>query len=173
MPPKTVALLRGVNVGGHRRLPMAQLVDCLESAGFSDVVTYLQSGNVAFRAPKVLDVGAVLGQLVAERFGFDVELTLRTAAELAAIVAATPYPTDEPTALHVAFLESPPDPAVAAAVDLAPFAPESFTVAGREVYLHLPGGMGTARLPSRLAFVRGATMRNWNTVTALAALAQG
>ncbi|MEZ5100718.1 MAG: DUF1697 domain-containing protein [Thermoleophilia bacterium] len=169
---RVVALLRGVNVGG-RRLAMATLRDGLARAGCDRVETYVQSGNVVLVPPEPApdDLAGWLEARIGELAGFPVPVVLRTAAELAAVVAASPYPQAGGAQLHVSFYrEAPVD--LLAGIDLAAFAPGHATLVGRDLYLHLPDGMGRAALPAALARAGGtATTRNWNTVLRLAELA--
>lgn len=169
---RIVALLRGVNVGG-RRVAMAALRDGLARAGCDRVETSMQSGNVVLVPPEPApdDLADWLEAEIGELAGFPVPVVLRTAAELAAVVAANPYPRAGGTQLHVTFYREPPV-GLLAGVDLAAFAPEHATLVGRDLYLHLPEGMGRAALPAALARSGGtATTRNWNTVLRLAELA--
>jgi uncharacterized protein (DUF1697 family) len=166
---RSLALLRGVNVGGRRALPMTDLTQWLLDAGFTSVSTYIQSGNVVLEHRARLDVGARVRAVIAEHTGWDVPVVVRSAVQLAEVVAANPYPQAEPTTLHVAFLESAPDVGPLADLDPQRWLPEEFTAHGREVYLHLPQGMGRSVMAPRLAILKNATTRNWNTVLALAA----
>lgn len=173
-----VALLRGVNIG-KRRLAMADLRAGLEAAGGTDVVTYVQSGNVVLTLPAVAtrgtdDDGVVwLAEAISAIAGFDVQVVLRTRAELEAVVAANPYPDLGGTTLHVLFHAAVPPADLLSRLDLAAFAPEHATLVGREVYLKLPNGMGRAVLPAALDKAtrsrppRLVTARNWNTVLEL------
>jgi uncharacterized protein (DUF1697 family) len=172
-----VALLRGVNVGGNRKVPMAQLRECLAELGFTDVRTYLQSGNAVFRATSVptAEVAGRIEESLTRELGFDVPTVVLTGAELAKVVAGNPYPEveSEPTKLVVSFLSGPVAPEVAAAFDLSDL-PERGQVGDRVVYLHYPDGQGVSKLvpamlERRLGGVRG-TARNWRTVTELLAL---
>jgi len=170
--PGYVGLLRGINVGGRHRLPMAELRAFLETSGFTEVRTYLQSGNVIFSSTGTVKLAALEAAL-AEKFGFEITVVLRTPREMGRIVAGNPFPSVGPTKLHVAFMvEAPPSSAVEG-LDVGAFAPEQVVLRGRDAYLHLPGGMGRARLPSWLFGRLGvrATVRNWSTVTTLADLA--
>ena len=176
---RSVALLRGINVGGKRPVPMAELRDVFEAAGLDDVRTYVQSGNVVFSHDErdAVVLTDRLEQAIAERFGSDVAVVLRTADELEAVVRANPYadlvPLAPATALHVTFLDRRMEPSVLS-VEGADFAPEELAVVGRDVYLFLPGGIGRSKLAARVARqvapVR-ATTRNWNTVRKLRELA--
>jgi uncharacterized protein (DUF1697 family) len=170
-----VALLRGVNVGGKAKVAMPALRSAIESAGATEVRTYIQSGNVVFThaARSAATLEGELEQRIHAAFGFDVPVLLRNAPQMRAVVDANPYPGTEGTKLHVVFLRDPPDAAALAKVHVARFAPEELTVVGRELYLHLPHGIGRAKLPPALGKVPGvATARNWNTVTKLLAMTE-
>jgi uncharacterized protein (DUF1697 family) len=173
-----IALLRGINVGGNRKIPMADLTDVFAAAGCGDVRTYIQSGNVVFtddsRPEETL--GDDLQRGIQAAMGFDVPVVLRRAEEWVSVIEQNPFPGIEPTKLHVSFLVAPPSAGEVEAVDGAAFAPEEFVVNGREVYLHLPDGMGRARLPPALGrtLLRSpATTRNWRTVEKLLDLVSG
>lgn len=181
-----VALMRGVNIG-RRRLAMADLRRALEAAGCSDVTTYLQSGNAVVDVPRAAgataaSVGPWLEEIIGAAAGFEVPVVVRTGAEMAAIVAANPYPDAGGTALHVVFYRPGPEPGpvaeqAVARIDPAAFAPEACTARGDDLYLHLPGGIGRSALAkagdtaARRKPILLGTARNWNTVTELAALA--
>ena len=172
-----MALLRGVNVGG-RKLSMAALKAALEEAGCRDVVTYIQSGNVVLTPPKPApkDLRAWLEKQISPVAGFDVAVVVRTDAELRKTIERNPYPNASGTQLHVVFFEAaPPKPFI----DQTEFAPEEFTLVGKDLYLHLPNGMGRAKLPialekaGRKAKGDPGTARNWNTVLKLLEMATG
>ena len=168
---RSVALLRGVNVGGHHQISMRALVAWLEESGFTEVVSYINSGNVVVDHPPRLDVAGRITELVAERAGFSVPVVVRTADALAEVIAANPYPHAEEGTLHVAFLEPDVEPRPFD-VDADRWTPEEFIVVGDEVYLHLPKGVGRSVMVPRLALLKRATMRNWKTVNALDELAR-
>jgi uncharacterized protein (DUF1697 family) len=168
-----VALLRGINVGGSGKLPMADLRDVFSDAGGSEVQTYIQSGNVVFRhrAASGDRLQVDLEHAIEAATGLEVPVVVRTRDELASVVEANPYEGVEPTKLHVAFLTADPAPGSIDRVDLERFLPEECVPVGREIYLHLPNGMGRAKLPNALAAIGTATTRNWRTVTTLLDLA--
>lgn len=167
-----VALLRGINVGGNRRLAMGDLREVVATAGGTDVRTYIQSGNVVLshRARSGGRVAAEIEERIAEATGMEVSVVVRTAAEWTQIVSANPFPAAGPTQLHVVFMKEPVSPSAAEGLDLDALAPEELVVSGRELYLHLPDGMGRAKLPVALERSRlggTGTSRNWRTVLAL------
>lgn len=173
-----VALLRGVNVGGARKLPMARLRALLSGLGYDDVATYVQSGNAVFSADAgdARRLAQAIERAIEDEFGFEVNVTLRTREELAAVVAANPFPAaaSEPKALHVIFLSEAVDPGRLADVDAAAFEPERFELHGRELYLWLPDGLGRSALAQALTERRlgvSATARNWRTVETLLGMA--
>lgn len=176
MVTTSIALLRGVNVGGNRKVPMAELRALFVDAGFENVTTYIQSGNVVFahrkRSPDALE--ADLEARIQAAVGFDVSVVVRTAHQWDGVVRNNPFPGVEPTKLHVAFLKSDPAPDWADAIDVAAFAPEELVLVGRDLYLHLPNGMGRAKLPPTLRALRTpTTARSWQTVMKLQELASG
>lgn len=166
------ALLCAVNVGGRRRVPMAQLRDVLGGRlGWGGVRTHLQSGNAVFTTAD-RDPRGRLEQALEAEFGFEVPCVLRTADELAAEVAACPFPAAQldPAKLAVLFLQEEPQHGRFDAIDREAYAPDEFRHIGRAVYCYYPGGMGRSKLPAALARVRPAltaTARNWRTVLAL------
>jgi uncharacterized protein (DUF1697 family) len=169
--PTHVALLRGINVGGKNLLPMKELVRLFEKSGCVDVVTYIQSGNVVFSNPATA-LDGFAGEMAAaieKRFGLRVPVVLRSAQEIAAVLAKNPFlaRSPDPKALHVAFLAAKPAAANAARLDPKRSPGDSFELRGRDLYLHLPNGVAKTKLTNdyldrTLATV--ATVRNWNTV---------
>ncbi|MFB6440634.1 DUF1697 domain-containing protein [Streptomyces sp. NPDC056411] len=176
---RQIALLRGINVGGHNRFPKARQLELAESLGFRDVSVLLQTGNIVFADPGTPpeETARVLHERIAAELGLTVPVIVRTGAELAAAVAANPFPqaVPEPKTLHVTFLSAAPaDTSPLDALDAAAFAPDRCRLVGRELYLWCPGGIGRSKLAEAVGRARlgvTATARNWNTVTKLLALA--
>ena len=173
-PGTYVALLRGINVGGHRKVPMVELRQVMDGLGWTDVRTHLTSGNAVFTAGErsTAELAAELEAAIAGHFGFPVACLVRTAGELRAAADACPYPAADldPARLLVLFLDRAPDAGRLAAVDPAAFAPDEFRAGERELYCWFPNGMGRSKLPGALeAACRGRTVtgRNWRTVTKL------
>jgi uncharacterized protein (DUF1697 family) len=151
---------------------MAQLRTAVESLGHTDVATYIQSGNVIFSS-----VGRVtprsLEKLIAATFGIETDVMLRTPAQLAKALHDNPFPQAEPSRLHIGFMAAKPATAAMATLDTQRFLPEQFAINGTELFLHLPAGMGTTKLPAYLGRVLKVptTIRTWRTVVTLAELA--
>jgi uncharacterized protein (DUF1697 family) len=172
-----VALLRGINVGGKNRLAMADLVALCEAVGCRDVATYIQSGNVAFQASATLakQLPGKLSAAIAKKHKLEVPVIVRSADQLAAVVASNPYlrakhPIEQ---LHVVFLADTPSPAAARALDPKRSPPDEFVVHGGELYLRCPAGVGNSKLTNAYfdaKLVTTSTARNWKTVLALDAL---
>lgn len=174
-----VALLRGINVGGHHKLPMKTLVALFETVGCRDVKTYIQSGNVVFTAESELasNLPQSIPKAVANALGFAPPIILRSAAEMTRIVADNPYleHRDEPKTLHIVFLADRPSPEEAGRLDPDRSPPDRFTVRGREIYLHCPNGLARTKLTnawfdSKLSTI--STMRNWRTTCQLLEMTQ-
>lgn len=172
-----VALLRGINVGGKHRVPMATLRELFVAAGASDVETYIQSGNVVYTAASSL-ARALPDQVraaIVETFGFDAPIVSRTAAQLREVGQAHPFAdrvADEKL-LMVAFLDRAPAAASIAALDPNRSPGDLLEVRGQQVYLGFPNGSGRSKLDANwLDRSLGAvgTWRNWRTVQALVEL---
>lgn len=174
---RQVAFLRAVNLGATRRVPMAELRSHLSAEGFDGVSTYLASGNVLLTSELAPDeLARELEARIAARFGLDVPVAVRTRDALAAIVASNPLAAVavDPKRYQVSFLSAEADPALAARLDAVAVAPEAVAVRGREIFAWHPNGIIRSQLAKALGDRRlGATARNWNTVTALLALASG
>ncbi|HWH33736.1 MAG TPA: DUF1697 domain-containing protein [Acidimicrobiales bacterium] len=180
-----VALLRGVNVGGRNRLSMADLRSVMEDLGHREVRTYIQSGNAVFGADGHSAVLArQLAQAVGERLGIRPHVVVLSRGELAAVVAANPFPdVADPKALHAGLRHDEPGEAARAVMESARGraqergSGEDVRLVGRTLYLHTPAGLGRSDLAAQLALAggplaagEGTTLRNWATVTRLLAM---
>jgi uncharacterized protein (DUF1697 family) len=177
---RQVALLRAVNVAGHGKIAMADLCAAAEEAGLKGVRSLLQSGNLVFDAAtrSASAVESLLESVCAKKFGVKTDVHIRTAAEIAAIVAANPFTREaksDPGFLHVLFMRAAPVRGGLTALRAAINGREIVRDAGvRGVYIFYPDGAGRSKLtPAVLARHLGAsgTARNWNTVLKLAAKA--
>jgi len=170
-----VALLRGINVGGKAKIAMAALRDTCAAVGCEDVVTYIQSGNVVLKSKLTADkLRAALEGAITKEFGFNPAVMIRTAREISAVIDRNPCAGSDDKTVHVGFLHAAPNAATKKCLGAIDCAPEELAVVGRDIYLHLPNGMGRAALPVQMErCLRPApvTVRNWRTVTKLAELA--
>lgn len=170
-----MALLRGVNVGGRGRVPMAELRTLLAGLGLGEVRTYIQSGNALFtsREHDRATLARTLEQAVDETFGVPARVVLRTFAELAAVVGVHPF-GDNTSRSYVAFLAEAPSAEGLARLAELDVAPDRFEVVGSEVFLQYADGVQGARLTGAQLERRlgvAATARNWRTVLRLVELA--
>jgi uncharacterized protein (DUF1697 family) len=169
-----VALLRGVNVGGNNKLPMKSLTALCEAQGCTKVQTFIQSGNVVFRASAKIATAlpSKLTSQIKDEFGFETTVILRTAAELRSIVAGKPDLDEQ--FLHVIFLADEPNLTDVVKLNPVCAGAESFILRGREIYIYLPNGAGRSKMATyafdKVLRTRG-SMRNWRTVLSLSALA--
>ncbi|MEV7124536.1 DUF1697 domain-containing protein [Streptomyces sp. NPDC093260] len=170
------ALLRGINVGGNKKVPMAELRALLEESGLGAVRTYLQSGQAVFTSEHG-DEEALAAELTAaieRRFGFPAGVIVRGHDYLRAVAEACPFPAADlqPKQLHVTYFSVPVDAARFAGIDQPAFLPEEFRLGDRVLYLYAPDGLGRSKLAEQLSRPRltkdlTATSRNWNTVLRL------
>lgn len=175
-----VALLRGINVGGKHKLPMKTLSGFFTKAGASDVRTYIQSGNVVFTSSsaRVRELCAQVADAIETSLGFRAPIVARPASALSAIRDACPFLAqgEDPSTLHVAFLADEPSQAAIATLDPARSPGDRFAVRGAEIYLHLPNGVARTKLTNAYfdsKLQTTSTVRNWRTLGALIALAEG
>ncbi|MEV0975591.1 DUF1697 domain-containing protein [Streptomyces sp. NPDC049915] len=176
------ALLRGINVGGSRKLPMADLRTLMTGLGLDDVRTYLQSGQAVFSSAHGDEdsLAADLTAAIEGQFGFRVDVIVRDHAYLRAVADACPFPAAELEGkqLHVTYFSEQVGPERFAEIDPAAYAPEEFRLGDRALYLYAPDGLGRSKLAEALSRPRVnkgviATSRNWNTVVKLVELTGG
>jgi uncharacterized protein (DUF1697 family) len=163
-----IALLRAVNVGGTGKLPMSELKAMCEAAGFTAVRTYIASGNVVFDSPlPEARVKAALDQALRAYAGKPVGVLVRTAAEMAEVLAANPFPKMAPNRTVAIFLDDPPP---ADALDhVTGKQNEELGLGTREIYVHYGDGMAHSKL--KIPAAKAGTARNINTVAKLAEMA--
>jgi uncharacterized protein (DUF1697 family) len=174
-----IALIRGINVGGHRAVAMSDLRDMLAGLGFDGARSLLQSGNLVFRCAAKTDAGLerLLETEAEKRLGFHADFFIRSAKEWREVVARNPFRKEaerDPGHLVVMFLKSMPNANNVKAVNAAIVGPEIVRADGRQLYIVYPARIGKSRLTNALIEkklgIRG-TPRNWNTVLKLNALA--
>ena len=179
---KYVALLRGINVGGHRLVKMADLKAVVEGLGYTAVQHYVQSGNLVFEGVGVAtEVAATLEAACQKAFGFETEIMVRTEADFCLEVASCPYIGADmaPAAgrdakfLHLAFLNGTPDAAHIEALLQAYDGPEEISLKGNVLHIYYTEGSGRSKLTPLLSDKKlgvAATARNWNTALKLLAM---
>jgi uncharacterized protein (DUF1697 family) len=171
--PQHIALLRGINVGSHRRIAMADLRAVLMAAGYESVRTFLQSGNVLLGSDATpTSVARDVEQRISASFGLDVAVIVRSRAELADVIArdAIAHAADDPKRYQVSFLSAELDPTVAESLRAIDVSPEQLVISGREIFSSHPEGIQQSAITKLLTDRRlGVTLtaRNWNTVTKL------
>jgi len=164
-----------VNLGPHNKLPMKDLAAIFTGAGAKDVRTFINSGNVLFSSPAsaVAAIGKKARSAIEKKFGFEAPIVFRSGAELAKVVRANPFADEDH--VHVTFLADKPKKASVALLEPKRHASESLVAKGRELYLHLPNGVGQTKLIAAFIDKTLATIgttRNFRTVTKLAELAR-
>jgi uncharacterized protein (DUF1697 family) len=174
--PKFISILRGINVGGSRSIPMAELKTLYEALNFKRVTTYIQSGNVIFKCDEVAGLSLRIENKIRERYNYEVPVILRTLDEMKEILKRNPYIKEEgihQDKLHVTFLKEYPHPELIDKIKTNGYENDRFVVEANEVFLYCPNGYGRTKLTnsffeSKLKVV--ATTRNWNTVNKLVEL---
>ncbi|WP_042454842.1 DUF1697 domain-containing protein [Neobacillus dielmonensis] len=171
-----IALLRGINVGGHHIIKMAELKQLLEELGLQKVKTYIQSGNVLFESNRDAELlRQSMEKQIQEAFGFPVPVVLRTQADLEQMISNCPFPTEElkeGESVQIAFLAGEPsqdgiDQLVAFSNEM-----EQVHINGKDVYLFFRHSIRNSKLAAQLPKLEvSATVRNWKTVIKLASLA--
>ena len=170
---RVVALLRAVNVGG-RKLPMAELRALCEGLGWTEVATYIQSGNVVFSADEKPDaLEAALEDAIRKAFGYDAPVVVRTAAQWRRYAPANPFPDaarETPNYLLMLVSKRPPASGAVEAIQAKAAAGEIVKQAGDAVWIHFRNGSGTSKITPTLidkAIGSPATSRNYRTVVKL------
>jgi uncharacterized protein (DUF1697 family) len=178
--PKYIALIRGINVGGHNLLTMSDLRDLLESLKFDEVKSLLQSGNLLFNARRrsSAELERLLETETTKRLNATVDFFVRTSAELETIIGHNPFPKEaenDPGHLLVLCLKKEPGPRTVGALQAAIQGREVVRRDGKQLYIVYPDGIGRSKLTNALLEKKLGTRvtgRNWNTIVKLAALAK-
>ena len=164
---KYIAILRGINVSGKNKLPMAELRQILSNKGFNNLQTYIQSGNLIFQSEHSKEqVRATISDQILDRFGYEVPVLVLTAAELREIVNRNPFEHRDLTKLHITFLAGLPDQQLVAALPSSPNPREEFLMVDQAIYVYCPDGYGRSKINNtffekKLRVI--ATTRNWKT----------
>ena len=176
-----VSLLRGINVGGNRKIRMDDLKALYESLGLQDAIPYLQTGNVVFRSDEA-DVARLRRHIedgIEKQFGFHVEVIVRTSAEIREIIETNPFRDQESKEskwVVVLFLAARPDDSAQEDLLKSYVGPEEIFITGKELYIYYTNGIGRSKLSLSLIEKKLKTVgtaRNWNTVLQLQKMLQG
>lgn len=167
-------MLRGINIGPHKRMKMEKLRASCEGLGLQKVKTFIQSGNIVFQGPKCAPdtLSKKIEDRILKDFGFSADIITRTREEMATIIKRNPLskPGLDPAKLHVVFHAEAPVPAAVKKLESLTLAPDEVKVSGKEIYFYFPKGVSGSSLwrhpLDRVLGVSG-TMRNWRTVNAL------
>lgn len=165
-----IALLRGINIGGHNKLPMKELRELLGNLGLENVKTYIASGNVVFQGREInpAELEEQISAAIQKDHGFEPRILILKAAEIEAAVQANPFPEaePEPKSLHLYFLTDIPENPNLEAIEEVKKDNERFELVDKFFYLHAPDGVGRSKLAGRVERYLGVTTtaRNWRTV---------
>jgi uncharacterized protein (DUF1697 family) len=170
-----VAFLRGVNLGPNNKISMPALRAMASDLGYTDVATYINSGNLIIKSPKkAATVEREISKAIKDTFGRPIDVTVRTPAQLKQVLAENPYPEGNPSQVTVAFLTNAPakdakNKVAAVAQDYEPF-----TIAGQQVYVNYSQGIGKSKLAEKFSDIIGvsSTVRNIRTVEKVLALCE-
>ena len=170
-----VALLRGINLSGHKIVKMDRLRKAFEDLGFGEVKTYIQSGNVVFNAPArdPVSLAKKIEERIVRQFGFPVPVLVKTAAEVGDVIRNNPLVKEKDidvSRLHVTFLSSAPEKSALKMLDAIDAEDDRFCCAGEAVYLYCPNGYHATKLGNNVLgkmLKVGTTTRNWRTVNQL------
>ncbi|MCB0397151.1 MAG: DUF1697 domain-containing protein [Flavobacteriales bacterium] len=176
-----ISILRGINVSGQKKVPMADLRKVYESLGLQDVSTYIQSGNVIFSGGARDETKLVtsIEKAIEKKFGFHVPVMLRTDEQWKHIIAGNPFLSEEgvdETRLYVTILDEEPSADLVRQISEKDFGADRFVVKGKEVYIYCPVGYGNTKINNNFFEKKlkvGATTRNWKTMNTLAGLVSG
>jgi uncharacterized protein (DUF1697 family) len=172
-----IALLRGINVSGHKLIKMAELKELLMSIGFRNVQTYIQSGNVVFESDEtsIPAIESSIMSIITKKYGFDVEVMVRSVDEFSQIVEINPFPDAEGNKLYITFFREVPQNIPFEELDKVKSESEVFLFRDRIMFLYCPEGYGLTKLSNpfiekKLKTV--ATTRNMNTIVKLLGMTQ-
>jgi len=173
---KYITILRGINVGGARKVPMANLKVACEKSGFRNVQTYIQSGNVIFESDKKesnANLEQRIQESITETFGFDVPVIVRTAEEWTESIANNPFWKEKDAdidRLHLTFLKDLPDPEKLERINTFAFPPDKFEIIGKDVFVFCSAGYSDSKFTNQCFESKlgvQTTTRNWKTVMKL------
>jgi len=171
-----ISILRGINVSGQKKILMTELKALYESLKFSDVNTYIQSGNVSFKTKEKLSdiqIAVKIEKAIYKKYAFEVPVIIRNEDELKKIISSNPFLKGKGIdikKLHVTFLSQIPGDAEIKNISEVDYSPDRFAIHGKEIYLHIPESYGETKLSNNFFEKKlkvKATTRNWKTVNKL------
>lgn len=167
----SIALLRGINVGGKNSISMLELRTAFTMQACSNVRSYIQSGNIVFDCDEQIieETVQAIQEDISKRFGFRPQIQALDKEHFLGVIHNNPYPLAEGKSLHVYFLTTMPQQGFATVLDSVKVASEAYSLWGQTLYLHAPDGIGKSKLARKLETAVGCavTARNWNTISAL------
>jgi uncharacterized protein (DUF1697 family) len=174
---KFISMLRGINVGGTKKIQMSELKALYEELNLKNVTTYIQSGNVIFESGDDINLSSRIEEKILAKYNFNVQLIIRSVVEMKAIVNSNPFLKEDGInrdKLHVTFLKELPGTEVSEKIRAGNNDFDRFVINSKEIYLYCPGGYGVSKLNNNFfehTLKTVATTRNWNTVNKLFELA--
>jgi uncharacterized protein (DUF1697 family) len=176
-----ISILRGINVSGQKKINMKELKAMYESLGYQNVVTYIQSGNVAFRTEKAAEkvLAGRIEDAIKATFGFDVPVLVLTLKEIKKTINNNPFLKEKDIQidkLHVTFLQEKPEAANIKKTEELDFSPDRFVISGKDVFVYCPDSYGNTKINNNFFESKlkvKATTRNWKTVNELRRIADG
>ncbi len=171
--PTYIALLRGINVGGHKKLKMADLKQMMEGLGFQNVTTYIQSGNVIFSSTDEQGVSEKISKEIANRFSYEVPVIVKSRDQISQILKDCPFEEEKKIKSYFMLLASPPKSEFTEAFNEINYLNEEFVVTANCVYIHFGNGIGTSKLNNNFFEKKlevTATTRNYRTLAKLVEL---
>lgn len=175
---KKIAILRGINVGGKRKILMADLKSMFSNLGFKDVITYIQSGNIIFESNlDDLELATQIENAILNKFKFEVPVIIRSNLDLEEAILSNPFYTNQldTNNLHLTFLKELPNNNDSELINLLSFGSDKFAIIGQDVFVYCEGKYHESKLTNNFFEKKlkvGATTRNWKTVLKLLELSK-
>jgi len=172
-----IALLRGINVSGQKKIKMDDLRNYLEALDFRNVQTYIQSGNIVFKHKKtpIINLEELIKNKILEKYGFQVPVLIKTPAEVTSILNNIPFENIDYSKLYFTLLNEIPQSALIDKLKEFSFPPEEYVINGTSIYFYSPNGYGRAKMNNNFFEKKlkvKATTRNWKTMNKLIEISQ-
>ena len=178
--PIYIGFLRGINVGGHKKIKMAQLREALTNRGLTNLITYIQSGNLVFKSDikQINKLENLISKTIHDDFGFDVPVIIRTKDELQGILDNNPFENSlkyDPQLFCVSMLSQTPTCENIELLNSKDFSPELYIIQGNNIYLYPANGLAKSKMSHALFETKlkvRATTRNWRTLNKMLELSK-